>query len=49
MKTWRYEQIAVDRARPAVPMNHISVRLRMRFTNTAIRALFMGVWESCME
>ena len=47
--TCKYEQIAVESANPAVPINQISVKLRTIFTNTAISALRMGVLESCIE
>ncbi len=47
--TCKYEQIAVESASPAVPMYHIRVRLRKMFTITAIIALLIGVFESCIE
>ncbi len=47
--TCKYEQIAVESASPAVPMYHIRVRLSMMLTITAIIALLIGVFESCIE
>ena len=49
IKTCKYEQIAVESANPATPINQIRVRLRITFTSTAIIALRIGALESCIE
>lgn len=49
MTTWKYEHIAVESARPAVFIGQIRVRLRIMFRKTAITALRIGVFESCIE
>ena len=47
--TCKYEQSAVESANPPVPNSHIRVRFRKMFAITAIRALLIGVLESCIE
>jgi len=47
--TWRYEQMAVAAARPAVARGQSSVRFRMMLAMTAMAALIIGVLESCIE
>ena len=47
--TCKYEQMAVERAKPAIPIGQMRGRLSIIFRAIASKALLVGVFESCIE